>query len=150
MTRSIRNAVNAERDTLRGVFRRASLSNEDDRSYLLGHPESFVLSEEGVRQGRTRVAVESNGTIVGFASYRIAQSVIELEDLFVDPPWMRQGVGRALVLDIVAIARAQGFERLEVTANPHAMAFYQSMGFGVDHMEKTEFYPAPRMSRSTA
>jgi hypothetical protein len=73
--RSIRNAEIAGMEYLRGVFRRASLSNTDDRNDLLGHPDSLVLSEDGVRQGRTRVAVDSAGTIVGFSTYRIAQSV---------------------------------------------------------------------------
>ena len=69
----------------------------------------------------------------------------ELEDLFVDPPWMRRGVGAALVLEIAELLRLLDFERLEVTANPHAMAFYQHMEFVFDHMVETEFSEAPRM-----
>jgi hypothetical protein len=36
---------------------------------------------------------------------------------------------------------------LEVTANPHAMGFYEHMGFVADRIVDTEFYPAPRMFR---
>jgi len=57
-------------------------------------PEWLVLSDQGVLEGRMRVAVDSDGTIVGFATYLISDGLAELEDLFVDPPRMRQGSQR--------------------------------------------------------
>lgn len=143
---TIRTAVLSDLEALSGVFRRASLSNEGDRDHLLAHPDSLVLSDRGIRQGRTRVAIEPDGAeIVGFASWLVKDQVIELEDLFVEPEWMRQGVGRALVLDAMAMAKQQSFDRLEVTANPHAQAFYESAGFTADLVVETEFYPGQRM-----
>ncbi len=135
-------------DSLSGIYRRASLSNDGDREHLLQHPEGLSFSDAGVRQGRTRVATDVDGTIVGFASYLIVGDMIELEDLFVDPPWMRRGTGRELVLDAVAIARDLSFDRLEVTANPHAKGFYESLGFIADQMVETDFYPGRRMHRT--
>jgi len=143
----IRTALDIDMDSLRGVYRRASLSNQGDRAHLLAHEEFLELSEDGVREERTRVAVDAEGSIIGFASYLVIEDTIELEDLFVDPLWMRQGVGRELVLDVVAIARDRSFERLEVTANPHARHFYDRTGFIVDHMVETQFYSATRMYR---
>jgi GNAT superfamily N-acetyltransferase len=131
-------ALSPDIDSLGGVFRRASLSNERDRDRLLLHPESLVLSDVGVRLERTKVAVD-------FASHLIIGGVIEIEDPFVDPPRMRRGVGRVLVLDAVAIAGERSFDRLEVTANPHGEAFSERMGFVVDHVVETDFYPAHRM-----
>jgi ribosomal protein S18 acetylase RimI-like enzyme len=146
---AIRTAVLADMDCLSEVFRRASLSNEGDRDHLLAHPESLVLSDDGVRQGRTRVAVgPDHHEVVGFASWLVKDGVIELEDLFVEPTWMRRGVGRALVLDAVGIAREQAFDRLEVTANPHAQAFYESTGFIAGRVVETDFYPGQRMHRT--
>ena len=72
---------------------------------------------------------------------------VEIEDLFVDPEWMRQGIGRALVLDLLAIARGRGARRVEVTANQHALAFYENAGFTVSHDVETRFGQAPRMQR---
>jgi len=148
VTFAIRTAVASDVEALRGLFRRASLSNEGDRVHLLAHPESLVLSDDAVRQGRTRVAVESEVEVVGFASWLVKHNAIELEDLFVEPTWMRRGVGRALVLDAVAIARTRSFGTLEVTANPHAQKFYEDLGFVVDHAVETDFYPGQRMHRS--
>ncbi len=137
----IRPAVPADADVLRDLFRRSSLANEGDREDLLAHPEALELSGLAPGQGRTRVAVAC-GRIVGFATLLAAG---ELEDLFVDPDRMRRGVGRALVLDAVAVARAQGLERIEVTANGHALDFYESVGFVLDGAVETAFGRGSRM-----
>jgi GNAT superfamily N-acetyltransferase len=146
----IRSAQATDMEDLQGIFRRASLSNENDRGLLREHPEWLVLSDQGVREGRTRVAVDEDGTVTGFATHAISEGVAELEDLFVDPPRMRQGIAQALVLDISSRLNQLGFERLEVTANPHAMPFYEYLGFMANQIVDTEGYPAPRMSRPTS
>ena len=137
----IRPAVPADADVLSDLFRRSSLANEGDREDLLAHPEALELSGLALEEGRTRVAV-AGGRIVGFATLLAAG---ELEDLFVDPDRMRRGIGRALVLDAVAVARAQGLERIEVTANGHALDFYESVGFVLDGTVETAFGRGSRM-----
>jgi GNAT superfamily N-acetyltransferase len=144
----VRTAVASDMNSLSGIYRRASLSNQGDRDHLLQHPDSLIFSDKGIRQERTRVAVNTGGTIVGFASYLITDGMIELEDLFVDPSWMRLGVGTELVLDAIAIARERSFDRLEVTANPHAREFHRSMGFVTGQIVETDFYPGKRMRLS--
>jgi GNAT superfamily N-acetyltransferase len=94
--------------------------------------------------------VDEDGTVTGFATHLIPDGAAELEDLFVDPPRMRQGIAAALVLDISSRLHQLGFERLEVTANPHAMPFYEHLGFVADQIVHTPGYPAPRMSRPTS
>ena len=137
-------------DDLQAVFRRASLSNRYDRGLLAEHPEWLDLSDRGVREGRTRVAMGDDGAVLGFATHLISDGVAELEDLFVDPPHMRQGIARALVLDVCARLHERGFESLEVTANPHARVFYERMGFAELWIEATSGYPASRMRRPTS
>jgi len=129
---------------LRDVFRRSSLSNDDDRMNLLAHPEVLELSDEGVTDGRMRVA-EADGRVIGFATWLGTGDVTEIEDLFVDPDSMRRGVGRALVQDLVGLARQRGVRRVEVTGNPHARAFYEAVGFTVDHEVDTLLGPGLRM-----
>jgi GNAT superfamily N-acetyltransferase len=130
------------------VYRRSSLSNEGDRPNLLAHPETLEFADLAVREGRTRAAV-AEGEIVGFASWLGAGDAFEIEDLFVEPGWMRRGIGRALVLDMTAIARVRGIGRVEVTANPHALAFYEKAGFVVYRDVVTRFRTAPRMRLDT-
>ena len=69
----------------------------------------------------------------------------ELEDLFVDPDWMRRGIATELLLDALAHARERGVARIEVTANGHALAFYESVGFVWDGMSETQFGRGHRM-----
>jgi GNAT superfamily N-acetyltransferase len=140
----IRDAVPADLAALRDVYRRASLSNEGDRETLLANPDALEFPGLGGDGRRTRVAT-ADGRIAGFATSVLAGDVIELDDLFVDPGWMRQGAGRALVLDAVAIARELGAGRVEVTANPHALVFYGKAGFIAGHEVQTRFSPGLRM-----
>jgi ribosomal protein S18 acetylase RimI-like enzyme len=97
-----------------------------------------------------RLAVDEGNVVVGFATFLVKDGVAELEDLFVDPGHRRRGIAELLVLDISERVRVRGFESLEVTANPHAMAFYEYMGFVACGLVETEFYAAPRMQRSTS
>jgi ribosomal protein S18 acetylase RimI-like enzyme len=124
----IRTAVETDLPRLREVFRDSSWSNEGNRELLVEHPEFLELSADAVREGRTRAAA-INGNIVGFASLAEAPGRLELEDLFVDPAFMRRGIGRALIRDVAEQARRRGVSRVEVDANDHALRFYEAVGF---------------------
>jgi GNAT superfamily N-acetyltransferase len=139
----IRLGTPADLPAAAGVYRRASLSNAGDRDHLLAHPEYLILGPEGLAEGRTYVA-EEGGSVVGFATWARAGGVIELEDLFVDPGWMRRGIATALVGRIMDVLRAQGARCLEVTANPHAQGFYNTTGFVDCGTAETDFGTAPR------
>lgn len=127
------------------VFRRASLSNAGDRANLAAHPEYLILAPDGLAEGRTYVADE-DGSVVGFATWAEARGGVDLDDLFVDPSWTRRGIATALVLRVVDVLRARGVQRLEVTANPHALGFYRAAGFVDMGWADTDFAPAPRMA----
>jgi GNAT superfamily N-acetyltransferase len=140
----IRLGVPADLPAASNVYRNASLSNAGDHDNLLAHPEYLVLGPEGLAEGRTYVA-EEEGSLVGFATWIEAGGVVELEDLFVDPRWRRRGIAAALVDRIAQVLRARGVQRLEVTANPHAMGFYRAAGFVDCGVTDTVFGGAPRM-----
>ncbi len=122
----IRLGKSADLAAVSSVYRRASLSNARDR-------------------GRTHVA-EQDGSVAGFATWAGTAGTIELEDLFVDPGYQRRGIATALVSCIAEIWRARGEERLEVTANPHALGFYRAAGFIDCGVAETKFGTAPRMA----
>lgn len=143
-TISIRIAEPGDLEMLGDVYRRSSLSNLGDRANLLANPDTLVFDAAAVHERRTRVAF-GDGRIVGFATIRHAGDDVVLEDLFVEPEWMRQGVGRCLVDDALAIARKTRAERVDVTANDHALAFYQALGFVIDGLTETPFGPAHQM-----
>jgi GNAT superfamily N-acetyltransferase len=142
----IRDAVLDDLAALKDVFRRASLSNEGDRPNLLAEPEFLDYSDEWVRRGCTRVATVDD-RIIGFATGVPDEARLELEDLFVDPDWMRQGAALALIDDLAIRGRRNGFRRIEVTANPHALGFYERAGFVSDGMTTVRWGTASRMHR---
>ncbi len=142
----IRLGVPADLPAASGVYRRASLSNAGDRDHMLAHPEYLILGPDGLADGRTYVA-ERDGAVVGFATWIDVGGTTDLEDLFVDPAWMRRGIATALVNRIAEVLRARGVRCVEVTANPHARDFYRAAGFTDCGVAETNFGPAPRMRR---
>jgi len=142
----IRDAHAGDEEVLARIFRDASLSNAGDRDSLLAHPEALTFSADLGARARTRVATLADGTVVGFATTRSTDpGVLELEDLFVDPGAMRQGVARELVRSIAAAAQREDVARIEVTANVHALGFYDALGFVAGSPVETEFGQARRM-----
>jgi len=140
-----RTATPSDLDAIRDVYRRSSLSNERDREVLLAHPDALDFPGDGIDDGRTVVAVH-DGRIVGFATLGpVVGGAVEVDDLFVDPEHQRHGIGRALVTEIAARAHASGGVHVDVTANPDALAFYESVGFVAVGEAETRFGPAPRM-----
>jgi GNAT superfamily N-acetyltransferase len=141
----IRLGTPADLAAVADVYRRASLSNPGDRDQLLAHPEHLVLEPDGLTEGRTHVA-EENGSVVGFATWAETDGgSMELEDLFVDPTWMRRGIATALVNRICGVLRSRGADGLEVTASPDALPFYRSAGFIDVGVAETSFGSAPHL-----
>lgn len=144
-TIQVRVADPRDEAALARIFREASLSNVGDRDALLAHPEALTLTVD-LASGRTRVATDADGTVLGFATTRpTGPGVLELDDVFVDPPAMRRGVARHLILRIATEAEREDVARIDVTANTHAVDFYDAVGFVAGSRVDTEFGSGRRM-----
>ena len=148
-TMEIRTAELADWPELQAVYRRSSLSNDGDRPHLLAHPEVLDLPEGPVREGRSTLAT-MDGQVAGFATVDPAGAVVELTALFVDPGFMRRGVGRALMGAVVAEAQRGGHGRIEATTNTHASEFYEQVGFVAGGRVETRFDDGVRMHLDVA
>lgn len=139
-------ATTADAAELAGLHRRSSLVDDDTREALLSRPELFGVPLVALDAGCVRILVRC-GRIIGFATLLPGEDRSgELEDLFVDPDYMRQGFGRALIDDAMASARKRGAVRIEVTANPNALAFYRKVGFVGEREVVMQFGHGLRMS----
>jgi GNAT superfamily N-acetyltransferase len=83
------------------------------------------------------LVAEVDGEVVGFALWFLNFSTwlglpgIYLEDLYVRPGRRGTGLGRALLLELVAIARQRGYGRVEWSVldwNTPAIGFYRALG----------------------
>ena len=143
---AIRLAWVSEREALERLQRRSSMHEPMYRAQLEAHPDAVELPAEQITAGLVRVA-EQNGVIVGFAVLlERSGDACELDGLFVEPELMRAGVGRRLVDDAKRTARERGATRIDVVANPQAVAFYEAVGFTTVGEAQTRFGRAPRMS----
>lgn len=145
MNITIRLALPDERDTLIALMRSASLANERDRADLLAHPEVIDVPAEQIASGQVSVAIRE-GIILGFAVLLPhADSILELDGLFVDPAYWKQGIGRRLVEHCVGVAHREGITALHVIGNLEAQRFYQACGFQTLGPHATRFGPALSM-----
>ena len=76
-----------------------------------------------------RLVAELRGQLAGIGALVVERS--ELRACYVLPSVARQGVGRALVNEIEAVARANGLEHLELAASLNAEPFYAALGYCV-------------------
>ena len=108
----------------------------------LGYPSSAeaVLQrlERLVRSGARALVATSGGDVIGLATVHLRGMInheaplAQLTLLVVDEERRSQGVGRALVDEAEAWARAQGCRRIIVTTALHrtgAHAFYERIGY---------------------
>jgi 8-oxo-dGTP pyrophosphatase MutT (NUDIX family)/GNAT superfamily N-acetyltransferase len=102
-----------------------------------GYPPHFLVAcradltvDPADCNGASVRVAERRGQVLGFWRLVPTDDPVrgELADLFVDPQAIGTGVGRLLLTDAVANARARGWRTLELDADPHAEAFYQHLG----------------------
>ncbi|MBT28838.1 MAG: GNAT family N-acetyltransferase [Thalassobius sp.] len=68
-------------------------------------------------------------TIVGFYLLKhLNENSIELEQMFVLPKFINLGIGKALFKHAVATAQKNGYNEIQIQADPYAQQFYEKMG----------------------
>ena len=141
MTVRIRPAMAEDLAELGALKLRASLALGEHVEEILTLPEAKVVPGEHLP---FVFLAEDAGRTLGFATVlRDGDGGAELEDMFVDPGHWREGIGRALLAEAVARARALGAKLLRVTAN--SPGFYLACGFKTVGEVQTTFAPAPVM-----
>ena len=88
-------------------------------------PMTNRLSAPGLPGALTLLAM-IDGAVAGFASLKGADQV---DMLFVDPEFARQGAGGALIEALTKLAQARGAKRLTVDASDSARPLFERQGF---------------------
>jgi GNAT superfamily N-acetyltransferase len=124
--------IDAIFDLIRGLAAYEKLSDR-----VTGNSELLRSHLFGERVYAEAIVAELGAQTVGFAlffptySTFLTQPGIHLEDVFVQPEYRRQGVGKALMTAIAKIAHDRGCGRLEWSVldwNQNAIEFYQRFG----------------------
>jgi predicted N-acetyltransferase YhbS len=112
----------------------ATSSSVDDLQYLLDH-------------GLLLVATDAVDTPVGYVGASFPDGWLYVSEIDVARAWQRKGIGRALMLAVLAEGRKRGLCGSTLTTDRHApfnAAFYASLGFRPleanelsDHLSKT-------------
>lgn len=117
-----------------------------------GYPKRWIeiwtpqltFTPEYVRSNECWVAVE-DGKPVAFYTLLEANEIASLENLWVLPAYMGEGIGKQLFLHAVALTRERGYKILQLEADPNAIGFYERMGMHKVGERRTEVDGHPRV-----
>ena len=99
-----------------------------DAAFMQLSAATLVVRAGDIAAGRVLVATDDADTPVAVACVVPEGETADLDLLFVDPPAMGGGAGRALFAASVELARRLGARTLTILADPHAAAFYERVG----------------------
>ena len=99
-----------------------------DAAFMKLSAASLRVDEADIASGRVLVATDAEGQAVGMASVLGEAETVDLDALFVDPPAIGSGAGRALFAAAADLARRLGARRMTILADPNAASFYERMG----------------------
>ncbi len=128
---------------------RASLENADDRDIFNAHSDVIDIPAKLFEDQAVTVALLDTQIVDFSVVLQCDDGHVELDGLFVEPAYWRQGIGRLLIQRAVQRALKHGRSTLQAIANPHAHAFYQSLGFKQTGITQTQFGPGLLMQYQT-
>lgn len=115
---------------------------------------------ELLASGRYFLVEAEDGAVLGAGGWSMAspagegtpEGVAHVRHVAVDPAAVRQGIGRALMGEVIADALRHGVRWLDCLSTRTAVPFYESLGFRVLHEREVGLrpgivFPAVRMMR---
>jgi len=93
---------------------------EASRAELSLEPRDLLLTQIAVAEQQNRT--------VGVVQLKMIGNEADLLKLFVDPAFLRSGVGKALFSWAAGTAKEMGASRLTIEADPEAAEFYRRLG----------------------
>jgi GNAT superfamily N-acetyltransferase len=124
----IRSAKPGESRILTALCVRSKAHWGYDAAFMKLSAAALSVNEDDIAAGRMLVAVDDADRVIGMACVLQDGDMADLDALFVDPPAIGSGAGRALFEAAVVLARRQGARRMTILADPNAAAFYERMG----------------------
>ena len=124
----VRSAKPGESRSLTALCVRSKAHWGYDAAFMKLSAVTLAVGEDDIAAGRVLVAVDDSDRVIGMACVLPEGDTADLDALFVDPPAIGSGAGRALFDAAVSLARREGARRMTILADPNAAAFYERMG----------------------
>jgi GNAT superfamily N-acetyltransferase len=124
----IRSAHPGEAAALTALCVRSKAHWGYDAAFMQMSAATLRVTEGDIAAGCVLVADDANGTPIGVAAVVMEGDVADLDVIFVDPPAIGTGTGRALFHAASQLASKLGAKRMTILADPHAAPFYERMG----------------------
>lgn len=124
----VRSAKPGESQNLTSLCVRSKAHWGYDAAFMKLSTAALMVNEDDIAAGRVLVAADDADRVIGMACVLSDRDTADLDALFIDPPAIGGGAGRALFEAAVILARRQGAQRMTILADPNAAAFYERMG----------------------
>lgn len=124
---TIRRAWPGEAAALQELLHRSKAHWGYDADFMAVARRVLTVTEGQIVTDWVFVA-ETGGILAGFASLADRRDHAWLEDLFIEPEFIGQGVGRDLWNHVCAHARQHGFALMRWESDPNARLFYEHLG----------------------
>ncbi len=126
---AIRPAQAGEAESLTALCIRSKAHWGYDAEFMRHSARALAVSEADIERGTVLVAFDAAGRVLGMASVLVEDDgLADLDAMFVDPPAIGGGAGRALFAAAADLARRHGARRMTILADPNAAPFYERMG----------------------
>ena len=124
---SIRQAMSEQAGTLTAITIASKRHWNYPESWIQAWLPSLTITSEYILANETWVAVEGE-KCVAYYSLRQDDKSLWLDNLWVLPEFMGQGIGKQLFHHALERSRTLGVISLEIEADPNAQSFYEKMG----------------------
>jgi predicted N-acetyltransferase YhbS len=127
---SFRPALATDAANLSRLARRSKAHWGYSDEFMLACEAELTVSAQAMDEGEIycEVALDRQQPIGFYTLEDLCDAQIDLGALFVDPPYIGQGVGRQLMERAKASAAQLGASVLTIQGDPHALAFYRAAG----------------------
>jgi GNAT superfamily N-acetyltransferase len=144
----IRRGLPEEAEALTALILRAKSYWGYDQAFMEACRPILTLAPQSIENDPVYCAEVGNKVVGVSHMKRLDEVTVLLDDLFVEPTFIGQGVGGLLWQHAVELAKAMGATSLVFGADPHARPFYEHMGAVVEGYDPSSIVPGrqtPRM-----
>jgi GNAT superfamily N-acetyltransferase len=124
----IRDATAQDATRLSGIAHAAKASWGYPPEWLEEWRPQLQFTADSIEASHVRVAEDAGQPVAVIALDEPDGPVAEIDHLWVLPEYQGQGIGRALVDDIVRRAQTLGYSSIKILSDPGARSFYERLG----------------------